>query len=66
MARVVTVGRRFEGWREIARGLLAEGVGPAEVIWESDDAPVLMGLGAKQDTAGQAGHGTSGVVGVSW
>lgn len=48
--RSVDPGRDFTSWREAAKGLLAEGVPPEEILWEKE-----AGLFA---TAGAVGKGT--------
>jgi DNA polymerase len=40
--RCVDPGDDFDSWRQAARGLLAEGVPPGEVIWEARDAGGLF------------------------
>lgn len=40
--RRVDPGEGFDSWREAARGLLAEGVPPGEVIWEPCDGSFLF------------------------
>lgn len=40
--RSVEPGETFETWRAVARGLLAEGVAPTDVLWTCDDQPALL------------------------
>jgi DNA polymerase len=44
--RRITIAPTFEGWRGAARGLLAAGVEPRELLWEEadDGQPALPGL----------------------
>ena len=41
----------FEGWRDAARGLAAEGVPPDAVVWQVGDVPVdlFAGVGGEAE-----------------
>ena len=41
----------FEGWRDAARGLAAEGVPPDAVVWQVGDVPVDLFAGAPDEPA---------------
>ena len=49
----------FEGWRDAARGLLAQGVLPADIVWQVGDAPSDLFAGQSDVVVAPAAAGLS-------